>query len=347
MSGLSDIVSITISRETKVPSRQGFGYANFVSSSTTFTGGSRIRSYTSLAEVSADTDVDATAVAFATSYFAQNPRPRKLYITECDLVTVPETFVEALQAAQLIDDDWYGVAIESRDSAIVAAVAAWVETQTKLFATASDAANILTATTTSNIAYTLKNAGYDRSLVIYHSDAATDWPEAALLGLQFAKTPGSSTYVYKTLAGISADSLTSAQKGYAHSYNAFTYTTRAGINMTEGGKVASGEWVDVIVGIDDLTIDMETKVFGKLANAEKIPYTMQGVLVIVGAINESLTRSVNNSVLAADPAPFVTYPEIADISDADKGNRILPDVEFEAVLAGAIHKATISGRVVL
>jgi hypothetical protein len=345
MSGLSDIVNIAITRETKVPSQAGFGWVNFVSSTTDF-GSERIRSYASATETDADADLSTEAKEFATLYFSQNPRPTRLYVTAVDL-TAPETFVEALDAAVLVNDDWYGVAIESRTDAIVLAVAAWVEARVKLFATASSAANILTATTTSNVAYSLKNAGYERTICFYHSLAATTWPEACLLGLQFAKTPGASTYVYKTLAGLAADALTSQQKGYALGYNAFVYTTRAGLNITEGGKVASGEWADVIVGIDDLTVDMEARIFGKLVNSEKIEYTNAGITVVVGAVREALRRSVTNKVLAEDPQFTVTAPLVSEISTANKGNRILPDVEFQATLAGAIHKTTIAGRVVL
>ena len=39
----------------------------------------------------------------------------------------------------------------------------------------------------------------------------------------------------------------------------------------------------------------------------------------------------------------VDAPDAEDISDVDKGNRILPDVEFEVTLAGAIHEVSISG----
>ena len=50
-------------------------------------------------------------------------------------------------------------------------------------------------------------------------------------------------------------------------------------------------------------------------------------------------------ILAADPAFTVTAPAVADVSAGDKTARTLPDVDFDATLAGAIHKVEISGTV--
>jgi len=43
----------------------------------------------------------------------------------------------------------------------------------------------------------------------------------------------------------------------------------------------------------------------------------------------------------------ITVPAVADVDPNDKANRLLPDVEFEATLAGAVHKVKIHGVVKL
>ena len=62
-----------------------------------------------------------------------------------------------------------------------------------------------------------------------------------------------------------------------------------------------------------------------------------GVLAALGA------RHGLTGVLAADPVPIVQAPLVADIDPADKAARILPDITFQATLAGAIHKLVITG----
>lgn len=346
MSSLSDIVAITISRETKVPSQAGFGWVNFLDSNTSFSGGDRIRSYADDDEVNADGDVSAEAKKFSAIYFAQDNAPTKLYITMVDL-TAPETYPDALNDAVKVDDDWYGVAADTSTVAEQEAIAAWVETRTKMYGVASSDTNILDSTDTTNIAYSLDNSSYDRSWVFYSSDRASDYPEAAPFGRQFPLTPGSSQWAYKTFSGVAADSLTSDEKSDALGFNANVYTERGGINVFEKGTTASGEWIDVIHGIDWIVSNVESEIFGKLVNSEKIPYTQQGINVIVNAVRTILRQAVTNGFLAANPAFTVTAPDLSDISSANKGNRLLPDVEFEATLAGAIIKTTIKGRIVL
>lgn len=341
MSNLSEIVNITISRQTKVPSQAGLGFAAFVSASADFA--ETIKAYADIDEVTADEDVGADSLDFATDYFGQNPRPTRLYVIKKGA----GTYVEALNAAILVNNDWYGVAIASRTKADILLVAAWTESRVKIFGACSAEAGVLVPGTTDDVASTLQDSSYERTFYIWHSQAATCFPEGALMGAQFPKIAGASTYVYKTLAGIPVDNLTTTQENSALAKNASVYVNIGGINMTEGGKVMSGEWIDVITGIDDLVIDQRSRVFGKLVNSEKVDFTNAGITKIVGAVRESLRRSVNNSVLAEDPAFTVTAPLASEVSAQNKGNRTLPDVKWQATLAGAIQKVLIAGTIVL
>ena len=49
--------------------------------------------------------------------------------------------------------------------------------------------------------------------------------------------------------------------------------------------------------------------------------------------------------LADAPAPIVTVPNVLNIDPAVRATRVLPDITFEARLAGAIMYAGISGTV--
>jgi hypothetical protein len=56
-----------------------------------------------------------------------------------------------------------------------------------------------------------------------------------------------------------------------------------------------------------------------------------------------LRRATVLGILAADPAYEITAPDASEVSVADKGNRLLPDMEFTGTYAGAIHKVEIQG----
>ena len=86
---------------------------------------------------------------------------------------------------------------------------------------------------------------------------------------------------------------------------------------------------------------MEEALFGLFKRqsdlGRKISYDQTGLTVIEGVIYEQLNLRVNDNFLAATPAPTVIMPNIADIPDNDKANRELNSIQFEAVLAGAVH----------
>ncbi|QDP66594.1 MAG: hypothetical protein Tp1111DCM1126091_100 [Prokaryotic dsDNA virus sp.] len=86
---------------------------------------------------------------------------------------------------------------------------------------------------------------------------------------------------------------------------------------------------------------MEEALFGLLKRrsdlGSKISYDAVGLTVIEAVIYEQLNLRVAEGFLAANPAPTVIMPSLANIPDNDKANRELNQVEFQAVLAGAVH----------
>ncbi len=341
MSGINDIVNVTITRETVVPLGLSFGWVNFVSVNAAFTP--KIKLYGSIEEVNADSSAGADTKAFAALYFGQQVRPTRLYVTKKGA----DTYVVALSAAEVLNNDWYGVVIASALDADVLAVAGWVESRTKIFVARGAAADVLDSEDTEDIASALQDLNYDRTAFFYHHLAASVPVEAAPLGLQMPKKPGSSQWAYKRLAGIVPSPLSVGERTAALNKNANVYSDRANLSVFESGRMVSGEWIDIIVGIDSLTADIRTRVWNQFINNEKIPYTDDGVNVVVNAIEAALAQGVRDGILAATPPPFVRAPLVADIDSSVKGNRILPDVEFGGTLAGGIIKTNIVGRLAI
>ncbi len=228
------------------------------------------------------------------------------------------------------------------------AAAAWAETQRKIYFYASSSSGILNAGSTTDIAYVMKNFAYDRTVSIYHTDAQGDaepsWIEGGFPGEALPYDPGSQTWAYKTIAGVPAYTLTSGERTAVLDKNCNIYTPTGGVNVTEQGKVASGEYIDIIRGIDWLESRLQTEVFTNLVNARKVPYTDEGVTVIVGTVQSVLEEAARKDLLILSSI-VVTAPLVKDISTTDKINRHLPDIEFEALLAGAIHTVKITGTV--
>lgn len=266
---------------------------------------------------------------------------------------------DALTAIRLYDDDWYGLIYVDRTQADVESIAAWVEANTKVFATASADADIIDvapASDTTSIAATLKAAAYDRSTVIYHADAATVFPDAAALGKVFPYHPGQYTLAFKTLNGITRSILSTTQSTNARGKNCSTYETTGGVNMLYEGKMASGEHFDVIVFCDWLVARVQESVFRVHAIQLKISYDDDGIQSIRNALEAPFAEGVAYKGLSPYKLDsndqqiggyYFIVPALEDISDADKAARLLSGMTAIGFLAGAVHSTAISIMITL
>jgi len=241
------------------------------------------------------------------------------------------------------DSDWYGLAFDCLSKAEALEAADWTEANKKLLIVDNCDSECLDSSDTDCLLSQLKTAAYARTAVIVNTSDLMEYAAPAWLGSRLPANPGSDTWKFKTLAGVNASRMTEGQKSAVFAKKGNTYTTVAGVNITEEGWSASGEFLDVTRFIDWLEAEIKVRVFALLANAPKVPYTDAGVDSVLSVVKGALTDGVKAGGLAKDPAPTVSAPLVADVDTTIRGTRNLPDVEFEGRLAGAIHALTITG----
>lgn len=286
----------------------------------------------------------------AVAALSQNPSPTRVAIGakwsgDADWAT-------ALAAIKDASNDWFALVAIERDSTNVAAIAAWCESARKLFGTASHDTEIL-GTGSSDIAATLQAAAYDWSFVLFHPDAWNTYPEAAWMGKLLPYLPGQATWAFKTLAGVAVTELSATQSTNAHSKNCGTYEAIGGANVTREGKVASGEFIDTIRGSAWLEVRLGERIYALVIRSPKLPFTDAGGAAIESEVRAVLDQGIANGFIAENTDPdkydgrkyYVFVPKVADISVANKANRIFPDVSFTATIAGAIHKVQVAGTI--
>ena len=282
--------------------------------------------------------------------------PFEAMVIEKGLIIQPympsASVVSDLQAIQAVNDDWYALACLDRTQATVQSIAGWIETQIKIFGTASNNAIIVTqppgvgsGLDSTSIAYYLFNYQYARSFCLYNEDALTDYPEVAWFSTVLWRTPGSETWAFKQLATISYSDLSSNQEANAFAKNCNTYEYIGGVNITQRGTMAVGEYIDIIRGVDWLTSTIQTYVYSVLVNLPKVPYTNKGITAIEGQIRKALNQGIDNDFIAAEPPYEIFVPDATTVPSIDKANRILRNVSFNATLAGAIQAVQITGTV--
>lgn len=314
----------------------------------THAGADRVSTITGADDLLDDSyGLDTTSPLYlaALTAFSQLPGPELLYIGRRD---AGETVTASLAACQDASQLWYGVADVTRDAANVLEIAAWAEANTKLFM-----AGIRDVSDTTMIGR-LADEGYNRTSWWYHPDA-TEFPEIAVAANRFTRLPGSETWANVSLAGVTTTPISETTAGRILEYNGNTYEQARNLNITQGGRVASGQYVDTIRFRDWLCEEIRVRVFLALVNAEsgKIPFTDAGIAAIRQAMMGALDLGVRRGGISPPqidpetnkvvPSYTTRVPAAVQVSENDRAARVLRDVNFAAREAGSIHSTSIIG----
>ena len=257
----------------------------------------------------------------------------------------PESYVEALQAVLEADNEWYALLSEARFDQDILAIAGVVQALRKMYFTSSSDVNILSSSSTTDIAALLQEGVYSRTSLIYSQYSDEDYPEAAWVGSQIVEVPGSNTWAFKRLEGVRLSRLNDSQILAIEEKDANYYIEVKGAPITQTGRVSSGEFIDIMIGVDWLHARIQESVFYRLINKKKIPMTRAGSALIESEIRAVLAMGVANGLIADDTPVVVISPDPLAIPEQERAIRRLGDFRFEARLAGAVHVARVNGVV--
>jgi Protein of unknown function (DUF3383) len=244
--------------------------------------------------------------------------------------------------------DFYGVSLSTGGSAEIVAAAAWVESNGKQGAFASQD-TALRLVGSGDVGSLLKSVNEFRSFVQYGRRAGFEFGAIATLGKVYPFNPGATTFKFQQLAGVTKDTLTETDLTNLNNKNVMWFTDFGGIGITGEGHTAAGEWADVIRDRDWFVSLVQTDAFAAAAAAaaqgSKIPFTDNGLSVFEGMLRGDIEQGIRAGFLAPSPLATIAVPLVKNISTTDKGNRRPTGLTFSAPLAGAIHGATISGTI--
>jgi hypothetical protein len=151
---------------------------------------------------------------------------------------------------------------------------------------------------------------------------------------------------HKTLSGITVDALTGGEKAAILAKNWSHYTMVGGIGVTFEAKTPAGEYADIVRDIDFSTARIKEALFAMLTSNPKVPFTDTGAQMVRGTVHGVLKLCSSDDHPIFEPSSIeVTVPNVADVPQADRANRLLPSVRYSATLQGAIHKIRVIGHV--
>ena len=264
--------------------------------------------------------------------------------TEVDPSTSTSADLDAIKADS---DDFYGVVLLFKSYDISVAAAGWAETNKKLLilSTADTVVATESISTAEDVAEQLLDQARAQTGPMYHP-RSYEFFDAAEMGRFFAIPPGKENWRMKALSGVTPVVYTDTQITNMEAKRCNYYYEIGGSNAIGGkGKVSSGQYIDVVRGLAWYEARLGERIVNRLLSLEKLPYTDAGIAIIENEIRAQNKEGIDQGLIADSPAPTVTVPKAADVSDADKLARELNGVSTTWTLAGAINKIFVNVQV--
>ena len=211
----------------------------------------------------------------------------------------------------------------------------WIDTQEMMYFT------------TSQNLQSPKLVRSENTVIMYHNDEDSFVCEGLAGYLATAKV-GGVTAKFKEIKGVQEAKITATQLSNLHKDNGFTYIEKMGLLQTTEGKTTSGEYIDVVMGAYWIQFKMEEGLAYLAANTPKIGFDNKGISQMVAVCENVLKRAAfEQDIILVDKDGNAKYQieyitrEMSDPNDV--ANRNYTGIQWTAKLAGAIHKATVSG----
>lgn len=296
-------------------------------------------------EVRGITELEAAGIAkesvaykAAALLFAQTHAPERIAVC-----AVGEPATTALADAKLVNKGWRQLIVvtDGETGSSVQEVSTIVEgLEHKMYFASLDA----------DSSTTIATSGLRRT-VLFYCTATEDAPVpvAALVGETAGHAAGAITYKNVILKGIAPQDLTDVEVEAIHNKGGITFVAKAGDNVTSDGKVAGGEYIDVIDSEDYIIQQLTYETQLALNRAAKVPYDNNGIGLLESVAKNVLHRAYNNGMIVTNedgtPGYWVDYALRENTKEADRSNRKYLGGNFGFTLAGAIHTVEVTGTI--
>lgn len=268
-------------------------------------------------------------------------------------------------ARALATSGWYVLCTAGVDPAKYEEIAAYIETQNKMFVyTELDCfpKDGEERAEGEDLVQPAVGSIYFRTVGVYGREstdqADEDIPAAnRYLNVAFAAkwlnySSGSETSAFKTLASVYPSEISTSEMKALENKNLCYFIKVGNKNITMRGITVGGEWADIIRFRDWLQNDMQLRVVNLFIVNPKVPYTDNGIALVQNQMIASLKAGQDAGGIAESefdedgneiPGFQTSVPLAASLSASEKASRKLTKCKFKARLAGAIHFAEVKG----
>jgi hypothetical protein len=219
--------------------------------------------------------------------------------------------------------------------------------------------NVLDPTATTDLPYLLSQADITKGAVQYSSSSpyAIASLLARILTTDYTQNNSVITLMYKQEPGVTAEYLNRQELSAVLEKNCNVFVAYQGgaLIIQPGTTPTTNQFIDTIVGLDNLAIDVQLAIFNLLyTSTTKIPQTDAGMNQIVGAAEGILLQYVADGLLAPgtwtasgfgklgpgtylEKGYYIYCPPLSQQAQADRAARMAGPIQIAVKLAGAIH----------
>ncbi|MBR1869940.1 MAG: DUF3383 family protein, partial [Bacteroidales bacterium] len=271
-------------------------------------------------------------------------------------VTTAEDLVAKIKAFQAdVDNDWYFLMTDRDDDICVKALAKFAEesepSEVELGNGVEDHRKFYMGQT-NNKYFASETA---RAAVIY-TDVLKEEADASYAGNVAPFYPNNVTWKFKrpqngnasTTSLITLPELKESERSALLDNNVNFLTEEYKRQYVKNGTCLNGEFIDTVLGGDWIAKRMRDLLYDILLNNANIEYSDAGFGFIGSAVVQALSEAVDYGIIAKDPESAtgvytVSIPKYEESTDEQRRSRVMPDITWEALLAGAIHQVKTKG----
>ena len=268
----------------------------------------------------------------------------------------PEALIAQIKTFQTdVDNDWYFLMTDRDEPEYVKALALFAEesepTEAELGVGIEDHRKFYMGQTNDK-AFACEAA---RSAVIY-TDNLNEEADASYTGNVGPFYPNNVTWKFKrpqngnatTTSLIPLPTLRESERSLLLENHVNFLTEEYKHQYVKDGTCLNGEFIDTILGGDWIAKRMRDLLYDILLENANIDYSDAGFGFIGSVVVQALSEAVDYGIIAKDAESgtgvyTVNIPKYEESTEEQRRNRVMPDITWEALLAGAIHQVKTKG----
>lgn len=325
---------VNITKLTKGVAEKGFGTILILDTEKD----SAYKTYADLASLSPDFAVGTEVYKIANRIFGQPIAPMQIAVVGKLIEPVSGDLAPLTELLNSIAaKDFYFLVCTRNEKEVIDVLSSWIDAQERMY---------FTTITDLTIPATLES---EQTVTMYHEGEESHVAEGLASYLTTAIV-GGVTAKFKTINGVLESNITQSELNQLHEDKGFSYVKKGGVLQTSEGITTSGEYIDVVMGGHWIKFRMEEEIMLLTLQNPKIPYSNEGIAMLVSACDTVLKRAVAQGIILEENGVGVyniEYMLREDTPKNDIANRRYNGIKWTATLAGAIHSGIISGQLIL